>query len=232
MVSTCKIHDQKVESHSHMNQRLIARITGWTIVIMAIAAGFVFGYAMPEFTSLEQEGFLQTHIQSNRGLYIAMLAGLVFIQVLDVIASYTFYRFFAKDHRIIAAISGILRFWYTLVFIFGTLYLFRNITSDIVSDDWLLSNFNSFEKIWTYGLIVFGLHILLLGYLMKLHQRIHKILWILALLAGFSYSLTSSLKLANYNPVFTENLEMILALPMTVGELGLAIWMIIKGGKK
>jgi hypothetical protein len=28
-----------------------------------------------------------------------------------------------------------------------------------------------------------------------------------------------------------SNLEMILALPMAIGELGLAIWLIIKGGK-
>ena len=35
----------------------------------------------------------------------------------------------------------------------------------------------------------------------------------------------------DFNPEFTGNLEMILALPMTVGKLGLAIWMIVKGGK-
>lgn len=70
-----------------------------------------------------------------------------------------------------------------------------------------------------------------LGYLMKLHGGIHKILWLLALIAGISYSLVSTLKLLEFEPEFTENLEMILALPMTVGELGLAIWMVAKGGK-
>ena len=80
-----------------MNQRLIARITGWTIVIMALAAGFVFGYAIPDFSSPQPGDQLQIHIQSNRGLYLAMLVGIIFIQILDVIASFTFYKFFQED---------------------------------------------------------------------------------------------------------------------------------------
>jgi hypothetical protein len=150
---------------------------------------------------------------------------------LDVLVSFTFYKFFAHDNRKIAAISGGLRFVYTLIFILGTFFLFRNLTSDAVSDEWILSNFQSFQNIWTFGLIIFGIHIVLLGYLMKRHGRIHDILWVLALIAGCSYSLISSLKLVGFNPEFTGILDMILALPMTIGELALAIWMILKGGK-
>lgn len=214
-----------------MNQRLIALITGWTIVIMAITAGFAFGYALPGFSSPEQGISLQLHLQDNRGLYLAMLIGIIFVQLLDVIASFTFFKFFQKDHRTIALVSGGLRFVYTLIFCFGTLFLIRNISSDTASDRWILSNFESFQNIWTFGLIIFGIHIVLLGYLMKLHGRIHTILWILAMIAGCSYSLVSGLKLMDFNPEFTGNLEMVLALPMTLGELGLAIWMIVRGGK-
>lgn len=214
-----------------MNQRLIALITGWAIVIMAIAAGFVFGYALPEFSSIQTGDQIQQQILSNRGFYLAMLAVLIFIQVLDLIVSYTFCKFFLNTHRNIASLSGALRFIYTFIFSCGTLYLIRNLTTDQVADEWMLSNFQSFHNIWTFGLIIFGIHILLLGYLMKLHERIHPILWTLALIAGCSYSLVSGLKLVDFNPELTGNLEMILALPMTVGELGLAIWMIVKGGK-
>ena len=159
-----------------MNQRSTARITGWTIVIMATVAGFVFGYALPEFSSLQQGDQLQMHVQSNRELYLAMLVGIIFIQTLDVITSFTLFRFFLEDHRTIASVSGGLRFMYTLIFSFGTLFLIRNLTSHTTSDEWILSNIESFYNIWTFGLIIFGIHIVLLGYLTKLHERIHSIL--------------------------------------------------------
>jgi hypothetical protein len=198
---------------------------------MAIVAGFVFGYALPEFSTPTGGGSIQARIENRQSLYLVMLGGLIFIQILDVLVSFTFYKFFAHDNRKIAAISGGLRFVYTLIFSLGTFFLFRNLSSETATDDWILANFQSFQNIWTFGLIIFGIHIVSLGYLMKLHGRIHAILWILALIAGCSYSLVSSLKLMDFNPTFTANMEMILAIPMTVGELGLATWMILKGGK-
>lgn len=214
-----------------MNKRLIARISGWSILTMAISAGFVFGYALPEFSAPKAGGTFQALIDDRRNLYFALLGGLILIQILDVIVSYAFYKFFVHVHRKIAAIAGGLRFVYTLIFSLGTCFLLRNLTSDTASDEWILSNFQSFQNIWTFGLIIFGIHIFLLGYLMKLHKRIHFILWILALIAGCSYSLVSTLQLMDFDPEFTGSLEIILALPMTVGELALAVWMIAKGGK-
>jgi hypothetical protein len=66
---------------------------------------------------------------------------------------------------------------------------------------------------------------------MKLHQRIPKILWYLALIAGVSYVVVHFLKLTLPQSDIVNNLEMILALPMAIGELGLAVWLIVKGGK-
>lgn len=215
-----------------MNQRLIALITGWTIVIMTIVASFVFGYALPEFSSLQDGDSIQQHIQTNKGVYLAMIAALIFIQLLDLVASYTFCKFFLHTQRTIASISGGLRFLYTFIFGLGTLFLIRNLTSDTVSDEWILSNFEYFTNIWTFGLVIFGVHILLLGFLMKLHGQIHALLWIFALIAGCSYCLISSLQLTEFNPEIVHQLEAALAGPKTVGELGLAIWMIVKGGRK
>ena len=67
---------------------------------------------------------------------------------------------------------------------------------------------------------------------MKLHRGIPKFLWWLTLIAGISYVFVHLLKLGSPNAEMTKNLEMILALPMAIGELGLAIWLLIKGGKE
>jgi len=66
---------------------------------------------------------------------------------------------------------------------------------------------------------------------MKAHNKTPKTLCYLTLLSGISYIIVHLLKLINFNSGFTINLEMILILPMALGELGLAICLIVKGGK-
>jgi hypothetical protein len=61
--------------------------------------------------------------------------------------------------------------------------------------------------------------------------KIPKILWYITLVAGISYVIVSLSKLESPNSEMVKNLEMILALPMVVGELGLAVWLLVKGGK-
>ena len=87
--------------------------------------------------------------------------------------------------------------------------------------------------LWTSGLIIFGFHLTLIGFLMKIHKKIPKILWILTLIAGVSYIIVHFLKVVTPSlEQFAKSLEMILMLPMAAGELGLAIWLIIKGGNQ
>lgn len=143
-----------------MNKRSFALFTGWSIIIMALVAGFVFGYTLPEFSSAKEGMSLQEFIESKQSLYFSMLAGLIIIQVLDLIVSYTFYKFFLQQHRKIAVISGGLRFLYSLIFIFASLFLFKNLTDNTLYDEWILSNIQFFHNIWTFGLIIFGIHIL------------------------------------------------------------------------
>ena len=57
-------------------------------------------------------------------------------------------------------------------------------------------------------------------------------MWVLTLIAGVSYIIVHFLKvIAPSLEQFTKSLETILILPMAAGKLGLAIWLIIKGGK-
>jgi hypothetical protein len=90
----------------------------------------------------------------------------------------------------------------------------------------------SFENTWTFGLIVFGFHLLVLGILVLKTRNIHRFWGILLTFAGVSYILISSSKLIFpdlESPIKT--VEMVLSLPMAFGEIGFAVWLIIRGGK-
>lgn len=214
------------------NQRRIAIITGISLLLMTIVAIFSIGYAYTQFDNQEQSEFLKENIIQNRGLYQSMLIGILIIIILDFIVSYTLYKFFEKDHQKMSMVSGIIRAIYTLIFVIATYYLTKNLNTNELTNQIARSNYQQFQIIWNSGLVVFGFHIILIGWLMKLHRKIPKILWYITLLAGISYVVTSFLKVFSPDSELVKNLIMILALPMTIGELGLAIWLLIKGGKK
>lgn len=214
------------------NNRTIAKLTGWSIVLMAIVAGFVFGYANPKIYDPDNLDLLHNNFSENLSLYNLMLVGFLIIILLDITVSWTLYIFFKEDNSKLAFISFLLRIIYTIIFFLAFGYLLDNILLINLNNDVILENYQMFYLLWSLGLIVFGFHLFAVGILMKLHKQIPKILWYLTILAAVSYILVHFLK--NVFPEiseFTTTLENILSLPMAIGELGLAVWLIVRGGK-
>lgn len=212
-----------------MNKRKIALTSGWALIVMAIIAAYSIGFALAEFDPSQAED-LRDRLQSRAGLYTSMLGGLFAIVLLDILVSFTLYEFFKKDNRTLSAISSLLRVIYTVVFAFAISHLLKNADAGLTEAS-IGENLEAFKNTWYIGLIIFGFHILLIGILMKIHTRIPKILWVTALIAGLSYVFVHLLEI--YSPEWPalETLSMILAVPMAVGELGLAIWLVAKGGR-
>jgi len=215
-----------------IKNRTLAKIIGFSILLMAVVAGFSFGFAFPKIYNPGQLDIAQSNLIENLQLYKLMLFGIFLVLILDILVSWTIYLYFKIDNKKLALLSCIMRVIYSIIFGIATYFLVKNIGQPNNDNQIVIENYNSFQKIWSIGLIIFGIHLLIVGVLMKLHKLIPKILWYLTIVAGVSYIFVHLLKTTS--PQFTElnNLiNNILALPMTLGELGLAVWLIIKGGK-
>lgn len=198
---------------------------------MAVIAGFAFGYAFPQLVNPNQLDAVQSNLANNLVLYKMMFVAILLVLLLDVLVSWTLYKYFKHDNRKMALIASGLRMAYTVLFGIAAFYLTKNGFQTVSSNAEILHNFQMFQSIWSVGLILFGFHLLAVGVLMELHARIPKVLWYLALIAGVSYIVVHLLKLIFTQSEMVNTIEMILALPMAVGELGLAVWLLIKGGK-
>lgn len=83
---------------------------------------------------------------------------------------------------------------------------------------------------YSLGLVFFGLNCLVLGYLIVKSGYVPKLLGFLLLFAGAGYLADSfaSFLLPNYAD-FADIFAMIVFLPAIVGELSLALWLLVKG---
>lgn len=214
-----------------MNKRISALLTGWTLIVMAIVAGFSIGFAFSEFNQAKDLESLKYLIQTRQTLYKSMLIGLSVIVLLDLLVTFTLYKYFEEVNKKISFIAAISRILYTLIFGIAFYFLVLNLAYNELSNQQINQNFHLFEVIWNGGLVIFGIHLGLVGYLMMLEKVFPTILVLLVFFAAASYLVVHALKLVAVNQAILEHLEMWLAFPMAIGELGLAIWLIGKGGK-
>lgn len=211
-----------------------AIIAGISLLLMAIAAGFSFGYAHSQLVQPDDANTTLQNLLHSKGLFQAEILGWWLILILDVTVAWALFHFFKSVSKPISALTAWLRVIYSII-LGMAIWQLMNIcnlleeTSEVTAQS-VMDYFQSFESIWTLGLIVFGFHLIGLGYL-ALKSRLR--FWgILLIIAGLSYSLVCILKQFQSLESLATNLEMILSIPMTVGELGFAVWLLIRGRKR
>lgn len=213
------------------SKRTNALITGYSLLLMAVIAGFALGYAYPTFNPANQSDLASQLMSQHRLLYELMLVAMIMIAVLDVIVSWTLFQYFIDENHPLSLIASLLRVVYTILFGWAILFLYKNLSpeTDYAS---IRHHFSSFETIWSTGLMVFGAHLFAVAMLMRQHQRIPIWIWNLTLIAGVSYFAIHLIKLTlPYSENLIDYLNKILGLPMALGEICLALWLVVKGGR-
>lgn len=210
-------------------------IAGISLIIMAIAAGFAYGYAHSNLVTDSPEITFQ-NLAANKSLFFAELAGWSIIFITDLIVAIALYFFFRSASKQISIVTAFIRIIYTLVLGVAIMQLFRIvpvISSANPSASEISSQLQLFEKLWSVGLIVFGLHLIGLGYLSVQSASVPKFLGYLLYFGGISYTfLHSSRQLNLFDDGVINSIEKILALPMALAEILLAFWLIYIGFRK
>jgi hypothetical protein len=217
------------------SKRKFALLAGISLIIMAIVAGFAYGYI---FQSVYISGdAVKTLANLKNSLFLFRIFIFLFLVVLilDIIVSWAFYFFFVRDNKMLSLLSSWIRLVYSALLgisFLSLLNVLQLLKLPAQDSELILLCLDSFLDMWSLGLIVFGSHLLILGYLIFTSGYIPKFIGVLTLLASISYisSNTANLLLDNYT-LYKPLVDTVLSLPMAAGELGIAIWLIVKGGK-
>ncbi len=209
-------------------------IAGVSLIIMTIIAGFSYGYAHPTLITNTTEPTIQ-NLLANKSLFGAELTGWSLILLIDVVVSIALYFYFYPISKQISFITAAIRIVYTLVFGGAIVKLFKvlPLTNEHLHSANILSYFQQFEMLWSIGLIVFGFHLMGLGYLSLKSKSVPWWLAYLLYLGGVSYTFIHAAKQFSLMGIESiQTMESILAIPMTLAEVLLAIWLIYSGFRK
>lgn len=195
-----------------MNPRTAARVAGAALVVMAVLA-------IPA-NALTSGGA----VVSGAGFRTGVMAWFA-VGVLDVIVAWALHLVFRRTQPDVSALAAAFRIGYAGVLVVATGFLVLAI--DRPADASLARA--AFASTWTWGLGIFGLHLLLIGWL-ALRTSVPRLLAWAVVLAGAAYSLDTAAHVsvpdyASYAQVAT----VLVAVPAVVGELGLAVWMLLRG---
>jgi len=210
--------------------RKFALIAGISILIMAIAAAFTYGYIHNTLVVPGNSEATLNNLNSNQFLFVIEILGWQFILLCDVVVAWALYGFFKNENRQLSIFTASTRIIYS-AFLGAAIYYLIQI-SRTENGNLVMFFLQNFESTWSFGLIIFGFHLFLLGVLVLKSKYIHSFWGILLVFAAISYVIIHSSKLLS--PEFESQIklaETILSLPMAFGEIGFAFWLIIRGGK-
>ena len=211
-----------------LTKRNTALITGFSIILMAVAAGYSVGNVFGSLVVADNDNLTTENIINDISLFKTGIIGWVVIFICDLIVSLGVYLLFQENNNKLALSTAWLRFFYTIIL---GIAISRLIMVSISYEN-LIYNLNLFNEIWSFGLTIFGLHLICLSYLFYNESVWNKLISLLLILAGIGYLITyiGELVLPNFGN-YKQTIEMIFMAPMILGEIGFAIWLLIKGGK-
>jgi hypothetical protein len=177
----------------------------------------------------------QNIVAHGRLFAVAILCYLITL-VLDVVIAWALYILLVPVNRAVSLLAAWFRLVYTVIAFFSMLNLttvYRLLhTPDYVTafgtgplHAQVMLLLNSYRYDWSMSLIIFGIHLGLLGYLIHRSGYIPRIIGILLVIDGLGWVINP------LKPYLFPNAHLGFFFPMSFAELILPLWLLMRGWK-
>ncbi|MBP2657908.1 MAG: hypothetical protein H6Q69_940 [Firmicutes bacterium] len=232
-----------IDQMADLSQRKAAIVAGAAFLLMAIAAMFAYGFVLGNLIVPEDASATANKIIASMMLFRFSICSFLIVLICDVVVAWALYVFLKQVSKSLSLLTAWLRLVYATILgisllnlvivkllLSGADYLTVFNTDQLYAQ--VLLFLNAFNIEWAIGLVVFGFHLFLLGCLVFKSGYIPRILGVLLIIGSLGYLITSfaNLLLPNYEN-YKATIELVLSVPMAIGELSFAFWLLFKGGK-
>jgi hypothetical protein len=226
-----------------MSHRQAALVAGGAYVVIIVLALFANFFVLGGLIESDDAAATVGNIADSEVLFRSGVAALVLTFVMDVVAAWGLYVFFQRTSRELSTLAAWFRVATAAISAVALLCLL--VVLRLVGGEGYTAAFETDQRNaqvmlfldahvygWTIGLVFFGFHLLLLGYLIVKSDYAPRILGVLVVVAGAGYVVIylARILLPGYEDY--ENVAMgLLVLLAVPGEFGLTGWLLWRGGK-
>ena len=229
-------------ARTETSPRTAARVAGIGYLIIFVLAIFANFIVREGLIDPDNAAATFANIADSEFLFRAGIVSFLAVFVVDIVIAWALYVLFKSVNKEVSLLTAWFRLAYT-VFL-GVALVFFFVVLDLVSGAGYLSAIdpgqldaqvmlllNAFNYAWLIGLAGFGIHLMLLGYLMLALGTAPRALGVLLAVAGAAYvfDTVANALLSNYAEYETVFL-LIVAVPSVVAELWFAVWLLMRGG--
>ena len=213
-----------------------ALMAGIGLLIMVIAAPYAELYVYPKLIVPANAAETTKNIIANKTLFTSAIFGYLITFICDLVVAWALYILLKPVNKNLSLTTAGFRWVYTGIALFALLNLVTVLRLSNISDilpilqpDQLhaqvMLSLNTFRTQWHFGLLFFGIHLGLLGYLVFRSKYIPKILGVLLIIAGLGYVLTT------LKPYLFPTVNLDFAEYTFYGELIFMLWLLIIGAR-
>jgi hypothetical protein len=208
-------------------------IAGIGILVMAVLSGFGIFVAGAGLVTPGDATSTVEDISASEGLFRWGVLSLYGVVVLDVVVAWALFRFFSPLRIGLARLAAWFRLAYAAVFMLaiGQLTGLADLVtaekySDVFTAEQIqgqtLLKVDAFDDLWMAGLILFGVHLAIVGYLAYVSGYVPKVLGVLLVVAGAGYVFDSAASTVLASPPGS------VATFTFLGEFLLAVWLVAR----
>jgi hypothetical protein len=223
-------------SNEGISLRQAALIAGLGLLVMTFAAPFA---EFLVFKNMIVRGDIQATAQNildKNGLFLAGIFAYLLVFIMDIVVAWALYVLFIPVNRSFALLTAWFRLVYTavvLVALFKLVTVWRLLNTPdyavMFGQDQLLAQvkllLNTFRYEMGFGLILFGIYLLMLAWLVFRSTYVPKILALPLVIAGLGWIIYEVV------PFFVPGIDLGLLFIAFMGELVFMVWLLVRGWK-
>ena len=213
--------------------RSAAVIAGISLLVMTALAVFANFVVLEALVTPGDAARTVTDLLASKGMFQLGIIGWILIAILDVIVAWALFRVFRPVSQRLAIAAASARVIYTAILCFAIIQLVEalrllndqasSVANSAASQGKVLREVEAFNDAYDAGLLLFGVHLMLIGYLAYRSGYVSKIVGALVGIAGVGYFFDS------VAVALSLNLSFEISVVTGIGELVLAFWLVIRG---
>jgi hypothetical protein len=210
---------------THISLRTAAMVAGVGLLLMAILSPIAYLNTFQRLVKFDDAALTTQNILNSMGAFRTCILLLFTVAILDIVVAWALYLLLIPANKNLSAFAAWLRVIYAGIFIFAISKLYVALQVITADGTQAMSFLKAFQSIWDMALILFGFHLLVLGYLAFKSGYIPKWLGVFLVLASVGYIIDG------FGKTLSPDYNLNIAQFTFVGEVLLIFWLLWRGVK-